>query len=162
MINKLLLDIGAVLIACSQPERKYLGKMILGATKKHQLCGICPSCSALAVNGRMDTDSLQEVQTKPVLFYDPAQFPNAKPWTFENFKDNPDNKGYDRGIEVCIAARKPQRVPEEDWLPIERRDLETRPRFRLYVPNPEEMKNWTPPKAKVIKDRVNLQRRFLK
>ncbi|MHC4116421.1 MAG: DUF1214 domain-containing protein [Planctomycetota bacterium] len=57
----------------------------------------------------------------------------------------------DGGIEIYIAAEKPEGVPEENWLPIERKDLDLSPQFRLYVPDLEKMKTWTAPKAEILK-----------
>ena len=51
------------------------------------------------------------------------------------------------GIEIYIAAEKPEGVPDENWLPIERKDLDLSPQMRVYVPDLEKMKTWTPPKA---------------
>ena len=56
----------------------------------------------------------------------------------------------DGGIEIHIAAAKPAGVPDENWLPIERKDLDLSPQFRLYVPNLEKIKTWTPPKAETL------------
>jgi hypothetical protein len=38
-------------------------------------------------------------------------------------------------------------VPEENWLPIERKDLDLGSQFRLYVPDLEKLKTWQAPKA---------------
>jgi hypothetical protein len=43
-------------------------------------------------------------------------------------------------------------VPEENWLPIERKDLDLSPQLRVYVPDLEKMKAWTPPKAEKLND----------
>ena len=56
----------------------------------------------------------------------------------------------DGGIEIYIAAEKPKDVPEENWLPIERKDLDLSPQLRLYVPDLEKMNTWTPPKAEKL------------
>jgi hypothetical protein len=56
----------------------------------------------------------------------------------------------DGGIEIYIAAEQPEGVPEENWLPIERGDLDLSPQFRLYVPDLEKMKTWTAPKAEKL------------
>ena len=53
----------------------------------------------------------------------------------------------DGGIEIYIAAEKPDGVPEENWLPIERKDLNLSPQMRVYVPDLEKMKVWKAPKA---------------
>jgi hypothetical protein len=56
----------------------------------------------------------------------------------------------DGGIEIYIAAEEPEGVPEENWLPIERKDLDLSPQLRIYAPDLEKMKTWTPPKAEII------------
>ena len=53
----------------------------------------------------------------------------------------------DGGIEIHIAAEKPQGVPEENWLPINRKDEDLDLVVRIYAPDLEKMKTWTPPKA---------------
>ena len=53
----------------------------------------------------------------------------------------------DGGIEIHIAAERPEGVPEENWLPIERTDLDLSPQLRVYVPDLEKMKTWETPKA---------------
>jgi len=56
----------------------------------------------------------------------------------------------DGGIEIYIAAEKPDGVPEENWLPIERKDLNLSPQMRVYVPDLEKMKVWKAPKAEKL------------
>jgi hypothetical protein len=56
----------------------------------------------------------------------------------------------DGGIEIYIAAAKPEGVPEENWLPIERKDLDLGSQFRLYVPDLEKLKTWQAPKAEKL------------
>jgi len=56
----------------------------------------------------------------------------------------------DGGIEIYIAAEKPEGVPEENWLPIPREDLDLSPQLRIYVPDLEKMKTWKAPKAERI------------
>jgi len=51
------------------------------------------------------------------------------------------------GIDIYIAAEKPEGVPDENWLPIERKDLDLSPQLRLYVPDLEKYKTWKPPVA---------------
>ena len=55
------------------------------------------------------------------------------------------------GIEIYIAAEQPEGVPAENWLPIERKDLDLSPQIRLYVPDLGKMKTWKPPKAERLK-----------
>ena len=56
----------------------------------------------------------------------------------------------DGGIDIYIAVEKPEGVPEENWLPIERKDLDLSPQLRLYVPDLEEYKTWKPPVAEKL------------
>ncbi|MGD8879485.1 MAG: DUF1214 domain-containing protein [Methyloceanibacter sp.] len=56
----------------------------------------------------------------------------------------------DGGIEIHIAAERPEGVPEENWLPIERTDLDLSPQLRVYVPDLEKMKTWETPKAEKV------------
>jgi hypothetical protein len=55
----------------------------------------------------------------------------------------------DGGIAVHIAAQKPRGVPEENWLPIERKDEDLSVVMRLYVPDLEAFETWTPPRAEM-------------
>ena len=58
----------------------------------------------------------------------------------------------DGGIEIFIAAEKPKGVPKENWLPINREDLEINMILRVYAPDLQKMKTWQPPKAtKILK-----------
>ena len=57
----------------------------------------------------------------------------------------------DGGIEICIAAEKPEGVPEENWLPLNRGDYGIDVILRLYVPDLEKFKTWTAPKAEIVK-----------
>jgi len=56
----------------------------------------------------------------------------------------------DGGIEIHVAATQPPGVPAENWLPIERKDLGLSLILRIYAPDLERMKSWTPPKAERI------------
>ncbi|UCF42087.1 MAG: DUF1214 domain-containing protein [Gemmatimonadota bacterium] len=51
------------------------------------------------------------------------------------------------GIEIYVAAEQPAGVPAENWLPIERRDQDLNLILRIYEPDLEKMKTWTPPRA---------------
>ena len=55
------------------------------------------------------------------------------------------------GIEIYVAAEKPNGVPEENWLPINRKDEEIDLILRIYVPDMEKIKTWKPPTAQKIK-----------
>ncbi len=51
------------------------------------------------------------------------------------------------GIDIHIAANKPEGVPEENWLPINRKDEDIGAIMRIYVPDLEKMKTWEAPRA---------------
>ena len=51
------------------------------------------------------------------------------------------------GVEITIAAEKPEEIPEENWLPIQREDLELNIILRIYAPDLEKIKTWEAPKA---------------
>jgi hypothetical protein len=54
------------------------------------------------------------------------------------------------GIEIYIAPEKPAGVPDENWLPIERKDLELSIILRIYAPDLQKMKTWKAPRAEKI------------
>jgi hypothetical protein len=56
----------------------------------------------------------------------------------------------DGGIEVYVAAEKPESVPEENWLPINRKDENLDVILRIYMPDLDKYKTWTPPKAEKL------------
>lgn len=56
----------------------------------------------------------------------------------------------DGGIEIHIAAEKPEGVPEENWLPIVRKDEDLDVVMRIYVPDLQKMGTWTVPKAEKL------------
>jgi hypothetical protein len=56
----------------------------------------------------------------------------------------------DGGIAIHIAAEKPKGVPEENWLPLNRGDYGVDVILRLYNPDLEKFKTWSPPKAERI------------
>ncbi|QQL44862.1 DUF1214 domain-containing protein [Sulfuriroseicoccus oceanibius] len=56
----------------------------------------------------------------------------------------------DGGIRIVIAAERPADVPEENWLPIERKDLDLDLNMRIYTPDLEKYKSWNPPKARKL------------
>jgi hypothetical protein len=66
-----------------------------------------------------------------------------------------ENAGYklddQGGIEIHVAAEQPEGVPEENWLPINRKDEALDIVMRIYAPDVEKMKTWTPPKAELVK-----------
>jgi hypothetical protein len=55
------------------------------------------------------------------------------------------------GIDIYIAAEKPKGVPEENWLPINRENINLDLIMRIYVPDWDKMKNWKQPVAEMIK-----------
>jgi len=55
------------------------------------------------------------------------------------------------GIAIYIAAQKPQDAPEENWLPISRKDENIGAIMRLYVPDMQKIKTWSPPKAEMVR-----------
>ena len=56
----------------------------------------------------------------------------------------------DGGIAIHIAAEKPEGVPEENWLPLNRGDYGIDIILRLYNPDLEKFKTWSPPEAERI------------
>ncbi len=66
-----------------------------------------------------------------------------------------ENAGYklndDGGIEIYVADKKPDGVPEENWLPIDRKDEDIDIILRVYVADLEKMKTWEAPKAEKMK-----------
>ena len=56
----------------------------------------------------------------------------------------------DGGIAIHIAAERPAGVPEENWLPIQRRDEDLSVIMRVYVPDLEKFKAWNTPKAEQV------------
>ncbi|VGO16650.1 hypothetical protein PDESU_05241 [Pontiella desulfatans] len=57
----------------------------------------------------------------------------------------------DGGIAIYIAAQKPEGVPEENWLPINRKDEDIGPIMRVYVPDLKKMEIWQAPKAEMLR-----------
>ena len=55
------------------------------------------------------------------------------------------------GIEVYVAPEKPEGVPEENWLPINRKDGDMYIILRIYEPDMEKMATWKAPKAEMLK-----------
>jgi hypothetical protein len=56
----------------------------------------------------------------------------------------------DEGIEIYVAAEQPEGVPEENWLPIERKNEDMDIILRIYNPNLEKMKTWNVPQAEKL------------
>ena len=57
----------------------------------------------------------------------------------------------DGGIAIYIAAEQPKGVPDENWLPINRKDEALDIIMRIYAPDMQRMETWTAPKAQMIK-----------
>ena len=53
----------------------------------------------------------------------------------------------DGGIDIHIAVSKPDGVPEANWLPLNRGDYGIDVILRLYNPDLEKFRTWSPPKA---------------
>ncbi len=58
----------------------------------------------------------------------------------------------DGGIEIYVAAENPDGVPEENWLPINRKDENIGIVLRIYAPVLETAKTWTAPQADKLGD----------
>ncbi len=56
----------------------------------------------------------------------------------------------DGGIEIYISAKKPEGVPDENWLPINREDIGMDAMFRIYAPDAEKMKTWKTPQLEML------------
>ncbi len=54
------------------------------------------------------------------------------------------------GIEIHLAAEKPEGVPDENWLPVNRGDEALDLVMRIYAPDLEKMKTWQAPKAEKL------------
>ena len=55
------------------------------------------------------------------------------------------------GVEIHVAAKQPDGVPPENWLPANRGDYGIDLIMRLYDPDLERHKTWSPPKAERTK-----------
>ena len=54
------------------------------------------------------------------------------------------------GIEIHIAAEQPEGVPAENWLPINREDLDIDVIISVYQPDLQKVKIWKAPKAEKV------------
>ena len=54
------------------------------------------------------------------------------------------------GVEIHIAAEKPEGVPAENWLPSGGKDEQLDVIMRVYAPDIEAMKTWMAPKAELV------------
>ncbi len=55
------------------------------------------------------------------------------------------------GIEIHVAARKPNGVPPENWLPVNRGDYSIDLIMRIYAPDLGRFKTWSVPKVERMK-----------
>jgi hypothetical protein len=53
-------------------------------------------------------------------------------------------------IAIYIAAKRPEGVPEENWLPLKRGDYGVDVIMRIYAPDLERFKRWKAPKAEKL------------
>jgi len=56
----------------------------------------------------------------------------------------------DGGIEIYVTAERPEGVPEENWLPLNRKDEEIDVILRVYVADLKKMKTWKAPLAEKL------------
>jgi hypothetical protein len=65
-----------------------------------------------------------------------------------------ENAGYQLnakgGIEIYVSVTKPKGVAEENWLPINRANIDLNGMFRIYVPDAEKMKTWQTPQFEML------------
>ena len=54
------------------------------------------------------------------------------------------------GIDIYVAAKKPEGVPDENWLPINRKNEDLDIILRIYMPDLEKYKTWKPPVAEKL------------
>jgi hypothetical protein len=65
--------------------------------------------------------------------------------------ENPGMKlNQEGGIEIYITAEKLAEVPEENWLPINRKDEDIDIVMRIYAPDMEKLKTWNAPNAEKL------------
>ena len=87
---------------------------------------------------RLSKDELPPAMTWSVTLYDLKNgflIPNDKNKYSTGIKENVEGD-----IEIVISAKKPEGVPEENWLPINREDKDLDLLLRLYVPDLEKIK----------------------
>jgi len=54
------------------------------------------------------------------------------------------------GIEIYVSDKKPDGVPNENWLPINRGEIELSLMYRIYAPDAERMKTWNIPLPEIL------------
>ena len=91
-----------------------------------------------------------------LAFWSVTLYDTKNGWFIPNKEDKysvGQNAGYklnaDGGIEIRIAANKPDGVPPENWLPINREDRGISPMLRLYAPDLSKAKTWKLPEAQL-------------
>ncbi|RJG42689.1 DUF1214 domain-containing protein [Motilimonas pumila] len=66
-----------------------------------------------------------------------------------------ENAGYkldeNGGIRIVVSAERPEDVPVENWLPIQRGDIDMNTQMRLYIPDLDKYENWSTPTVRRIK-----------
>lgn len=56
----------------------------------------------------------------------------------------------DGGIDIYVSVAKPDNVPKENWLPINRADIGIDAMFRIYSPDADKIKTWQTPKFEML------------
>jgi len=54
------------------------------------------------------------------------------------------------GIDIYVSATKPDGVPDENWLPINRDNIGINGMFRIYEPDAEKIKTWKTPQFEML------------
>jgi len=122
------------------------------------LVGVGGSASAEESCGSLDQDSKRaKINAEAKAFWSVTLYDSKNGWFIPNDrrKDSVgENAGFeldeDGGIEIHIAAERPDGVPEENWLPIIRRDEALDLVMRIYAPDLERLKIWTAPTAEKL------------
>ncbi len=55
------------------------------------------------------------------------------------------------GIEIFISAEKPEGVSDENWLPINRDNIDLSLMYRIYAPDAEKMKTWKMARPEILR-----------
>ena len=53
------------------------------------------------------------------------------------------------GIEIYISSKKPEGVPDENWLPINREDISMDPMVSISAPDAKKMEMWKTPRLEI-------------
>ena len=53
-------------------------------------------------------------------------------------------------IQIHVAVEKPDGVPPENWLPVNRGDYGVDLIMRICIPDLERFETWTAPKAEIV------------